>query len=370
MSRSTRTTRTSLRRCSGVIAVLISALSWAMAAVALAAPSDQAWERGVGLDNHFGTDPVATEPASVAPETTDAAVTDAPVESNANENANANGTDNARGGAATPAAGGASHGEQDECTNEHGPDGVDHPYASTCDGRPSDNGGGGGGGGGRPCQGCVGNADDHNPPGQYRDGRDPNNGYECDGNNGIARGNPAHTGCTTPPPPPPPTCPDGSPMPADGVCGNQELCPDGSPMPADRDCDDDELCPDGSAMPADGDCDDDELCPDGSAMPADGDCDEDELCPDGSPMPADGDCDPDGTPGIDENPPPGGNPPVQVLPRGLTRGPTPVPGAPVASGDLARTGVDSLWFVVAGSFAMAAGSVLLRRKVTAEGEVG
>ena len=46
-----------------------------------------------------------------------------------------------------------------------------------------------------PCAGCHGNADDKNPPGQFKDGSDHNNGYECDGNNGVAKTNPAHTGC-------------------------------------------------------------------------------------------------------------------------------------------------------------------------------
>ena len=69
-------------------------------------------------------------------------------------------------------------------------------YCSTSDGTPSANGNGSGGGG-RPCAGCVGNADNKNPPGQYKDGSDHNNGYECDGNNGIAKGNPAHSGCQT-----------------------------------------------------------------------------------------------------------------------------------------------------------------------------
>ena len=69
------------------------------------------------------------------------------------------------------------------------------PYASTCDGRPSANGNGGGGANGRPCQGCVGNADNKNPKGQAPNGTDANNGYECDGNNGVGKGNPAHTSC-------------------------------------------------------------------------------------------------------------------------------------------------------------------------------
>ena len=67
-------------------------------------------------------------------------------------------------------------------------------YCSTSDGTPSANGNGGNGTG-RPCAGCVGNADNKNPPGQFKDGDDPNNGYECDGNSGIARGNPAHSTC-------------------------------------------------------------------------------------------------------------------------------------------------------------------------------
>ena len=68
-------------------------------------------------------------------------------------------------------------------------------YCSTSDGTPSGNGNGGGNATGKPCAGCVGNADNKNPPGQYKDGSDHNNGYECDGNNGIGKGNPAHSGC-------------------------------------------------------------------------------------------------------------------------------------------------------------------------------
>lgn len=69
-------------------------------------------------------------------------------------------------------------------------------YCSTSDGTPSGNGNGNGAeNSNKPCAGCVGNADDKNPPGQFKDGDDPNNGYECDGNSGVARGNPAHSGC-------------------------------------------------------------------------------------------------------------------------------------------------------------------------------
>ncbi|HET6818546.1 MAG TPA: hypothetical protein VFH66_15060, partial [Mycobacteriales bacterium] len=73
-------------------------------------------------------------------------------------------------------------------------------YCSTRDGSPSMNGNGGGKATGKPCAGCVGKADNKNPPGQEKTdpyGTFPNNGYECDHNNGIGKTNPAHTGCTT-----------------------------------------------------------------------------------------------------------------------------------------------------------------------------
>ncbi|MFN2610822.1 MAG: hypothetical protein ABR507_08135 [Actinomycetota bacterium] len=72
------------------------------------------------------------------------------------------------------------------------------PYTNTCPDGQSGNGNGGGISTGKPCAGCVGNADDKNPPGQYPGPSDHNNGYECDGNHGIARTNPAHTGCSSP----------------------------------------------------------------------------------------------------------------------------------------------------------------------------
>ena len=71
------------------------------------------------------------------------------------------------------------------------------PYCSTRDGSPSQNGNGKGASTGKPCAGCVGKADNKNPRGQMPNGSDHNNGYECDGNHGIGRGNPAHTGCET-----------------------------------------------------------------------------------------------------------------------------------------------------------------------------
>jgi hypothetical protein len=52
--------------------------------------------------------------------------------------------------------------------------------------------------------GSKGNADDKNPPGQVKKwlltgdpNTEPDAGYECDDNSGIAKGNPAHSGCTS-----------------------------------------------------------------------------------------------------------------------------------------------------------------------------
>ena len=92
-------------------------------------------------------------------------------------------------------------------------------YCPTTPGAPSGNGGGNGSSN-EPGQGTVGNADDKNPPGQFKNGGDPNGGYECDQNQGVALGNPAHTGCApTPAPtdtPTPPTC---TPTVANNLCG-------------------------------------------------------------------------------------------------------------------------------------------------------
>ena len=103
--------------------------------------------------------------------------------------------------AATPAAasGGnpnagcdeSHHSDTDRGANQGG------SYDSTCDGSPSENGRGEGNANGQPCAGCVGNADDKNPPGQLPNGSDRNAGYECDRNQGVGQGNPAHSGCTT-----------------------------------------------------------------------------------------------------------------------------------------------------------------------------
>lgn len=70
-------------------------------------------------------------------------------------------------------------------------------YCSTRDGSESENGAGDGAATGKPCAGCVGKADNKNPQGQMPNAdEDGNSGYECDTNQGIGQGNPAHTACT------------------------------------------------------------------------------------------------------------------------------------------------------------------------------
>lgn len=78
-------------------------------------------------------------------------------------------------------------------------------YDDTCEPKASGNGNGGGVAKGKPAAGTVGKADEKNPPGQQPGPNDKNKGYECDGNKGIARTNPAHTGCKTTTPPCVPT---------------------------------------------------------------------------------------------------------------------------------------------------------------------
>ena len=86
------------------------------------------------------------------------------------------------------------------CTNTHDLSqngngaNVPGPYDTTCDGTPSGNGDGADPSA-KPCAGCVGNADNKNPQGQLPGPQDNNAGYECDRNQGIAQGNPAHSGC-------------------------------------------------------------------------------------------------------------------------------------------------------------------------------
>src|SRR5436190_17468835 len=89
------------------------------------------------------------------------------------------------------------HNSSPQTYNGNGGPPPDNQYASTCDGRASENGKGNGNANGKPCQGCVGNADNKNPPGQFPNGSDHNAGYECDRNNGVGKGNPAHSSCVT-----------------------------------------------------------------------------------------------------------------------------------------------------------------------------
>jgi hypothetical protein len=86
-------------------------------------------------------------------------------------------------------------------------------YDDTCDGSASQNGNGDGKATGKPCAGCVGKADEKNPPGQAPDGSDDNKGYECDENSGVGKSNPAHTGCT----------------PSENPPGEEENPPNGNP---------------------------------------------------------------------------------------------------------------------------------------------
>ncbi len=103
-----------------------------------------------------------------------------------------------------------------------------NPYCSNGTGVEPGNGNDSAPAKGQPCAGCVGKADNKYPAGQAPGGSDRNNGYECDGNQGIGQMNPAHTGCRTSPPAVVDLCPD-----VDGVqtalpCRKVvvDLCPD------------------------------------------------------------------------------------------------------------------------------------------------
>ncbi len=138
------------------------------------------------------------------------------------------------------------------------------PYDSTRDGSPSGNGNGTGKATGKPCAGCVGKADNKNPKGQYPNGSDHNNGYECDGNHGIGRTNPAHTGCTDNTPPP---CVDDETTPED-ECG--EVTPP---------CVDDETTPEDECGEVTPPCVDDETTPEDECGEVTPPCVDDESTP-------------------------------------------------------------------------------------------
>ena len=103
-------------------------------------------------------------------------------------------------------------------------------YDSRCDTSAGDHGNGGNG----KCAGCTGKSDWKNPRGQYQN--DHNNGYECDWNGGVGKGNPAHSRCpvstttTTPPPCPAGTCPSTTPPCPPGTCPSTTSPPPSGPV--------------------------------------------------------------------------------------------------------------------------------------------
>lgn len=143
------------------------------------------------------------------------AATQAKSDSSARADGSAKSDQTASQGSTNHSCDGSHHSDTGHGANTDGPT---NPYHNTCDEDvASANGKGGGAAKGRPAAGTVGNADDKNPRGQAPGPQDRNNGYECDGNQGIAKGNPAHTGCTSAPTASPLivkapttlTCPDG-----------------------------------------------------------------------------------------------------------------------------------------------------------------
>ena len=130
----------------------------------------------------------------------------------------------------------------DYSQEDNGP--YDHDSCDTTSGQH-------GGDGNGKCAGCTGKADDKSPGGQSRN--DNNNGYECDHNGGVGKGNPPHARCSVEPPSVDELCPAGSTnagMPIDQVesCDEEvegeviERCPIGTaragqPMDDLEDCD-------------------------------------------------------------------------------------------------------------------------------------
>ena len=83
-------------------------------------------------------------------------------------------------------------GANGNCSDTEPDDGY---FCGTARTQASGNGQGQGVAVGKPYQAHKGKADNKNPAGQVQS--DHNNGYECDGNQGIAKGNPAHTSCVS-----------------------------------------------------------------------------------------------------------------------------------------------------------------------------
>jgi hypothetical protein len=143
----------------------------------------------------------------------------------------------------------------DYSQEENGP--YDH---DSCDNSQGMHGSGGNG----KCAGCTGLADDKSPGGQSRN--DHNNGYECDNNGGVGKGNPPHARCSAPPTgnvcvgteciPPTDLCPEGTAMagkpPGPNGCDVKQrvdkVCPPGTDRAGQdmrnlKDCDDDSVLP-------------------------------------------------------------------------------------------------------------------------------
>jgi hypothetical protein len=132
-------------------------------------------------------------------------------------------------------------------------------YDATCDGTQGGNGNNDNPDHtpGPPCAGCVGHADNQEPPGQQPGGSDANNGYECDGNQGIGQGNPAHTSCT---PSPTPTSVEPTPTPTPTET-SVEPTPTPTPTPTETD---EDVCPNIEGMQT--------TVPPGMTVAASGEC--------------------------------------------------------------------------------------------------
>ncbi len=159
--------------------------------------------------------PVMVTAASASPRTTSPAHTTSPAQRpNGSNGVNHNDTPLPANPSCTnsPGTSGTCSSPQPFSTADHNNVGANttshaNAYVSTRNGAAADNGSAAGTATGRPCAGCVGKADNKFPSGQSPNGpADHNNGYECDGNNGIGQTNPAHTGCQTSQVSPPPKC--------------------------------------------------------------------------------------------------------------------------------------------------------------------
>src|SRR5215204_7753041 len=139
--------------------------------------------------------------------------------------------------AGAPGGNGKANG-QGQGANQPNP----HIYSGTgnpTQGLPSGNGASQNNNGNRPAAGTVGKADDKFPPGQAGApaGSDRNNGYECDGNQGIGQMSPAHSGCAQSTVNPPGTNPPGVNPPGTNPPGTASNPPGGGVSPAEEEGD-------------------------------------------------------------------------------------------------------------------------------------